>query len=117
MKPFLSRTVFAVIVALTFFSCNNKDEGGKNFTVTGTIKNTTAFKVYLVELPVTGSQPPTLDSASIEKEGKFTLKTKATGEKIYMLQLQNTLFPFLSIVNDAPSVTVDADFNNKIEFY
>ena len=116
MKQSLVRSFFAIIIAVTVFSCNNKEEG-KNFTVTGTIKNTTAFKVYLMEMPVTGGQPPILDSASIEKDGKFTLKTKTAGEKIYMLQLQNTLFPFLSVVNDAPSVKVNADFNNKTEFY
>jgi peroxiredoxin len=106
-----------IIATAIIFSCNNKDETGKNFVVSGTIKNTTSFKVYLMEMPVTGGQPPTLDSASIEKDGKFTLKTKAVGEKIYMLQLQNTLFPFLSVVNDAASVKVNADFNNKTEFY
>ena len=116
MRKALGHSIFATIIAVTVFSCNNKEEG-KTFTVTGTIKNTTAFKVYLQEMPVTGGQPPILDSTEIEKDGKFTLKTKSSGEKIYMLQLKNTLYPFLSIVNDVPSVTVNTDFNNKKELY
>lgn len=117
MKQSLIRSGFAIIVGAAFFSCNNKDESGKNFEISGTIKNTTAFKIFLEEMPVTGGQPPVIDSATIDKDGKFSFKTKAVGEKVYMLQLQNTLFPFLSIVNDAPSVKVDVDFNNKTSFY
>ena len=108
--------VLLIIVIAGIGSCKNKD-AEKKFEVNGSIKNTPSFKIYMEEVPMTGRQPIIVDSATLGKDGAFIIKTKESQEKLYALRLENGLFPFLTIVNDASTVKVNADFNNKTEFY
>src|SRR5262245_6134859 len=117
MKPSFIRYLTVAIVLAIFFSCNNAEEGEKSFEVQGTIKNTNATKVYLRETPMTGVQSPVTDSATIGKDGKFTIRTKVAGQKVFTLQLSGNYFPFASLVNDAGSMKVNADFSKSADLY
>lgn len=93
-------------------SCQQKKYGG--FTVTGTIKNAPADKVFLQELPFGGEQPVILDSGRLEKDGKFTLKGVAREEGLYRLVLENG--PDVLIVNDNDYIEVELDVNHYRDY-
>jgi len=109
------RNFLIVFITLIVISCKN--ENGKLFTVTGSIKNQPARMIYLEETNIATSQKQIKDSSKVNTAGKFSLKTKTTTESVYNLRLDEDNYPFVSIINDAPSVTVDADFKSETEFY
>jgi len=117
MKRTIVPLILIVITTSVMVSCKNED-AEKKFEVKGTIKNALSFKVYLEEV----NQLPTLhpiivDSSSLEKDGAFVLKARSSQQKIYGLRLQNSMSPFLTLINDASSVKVNVDFANKQEIY
>ena len=111
----MQRYLFFVALVLAVVSCNN--EKGTVFTVTGSVKNQPARMIYLEEVNIATSQKQLKDSVKVGTDGKFSLKTKTANESVYNLRLDEESYPFVSIINDAPSITVDADFKNEIEFY
>lgn len=104
-----------VLPGLMFFSC--KEDKGKQFAVSGTVKNISAKMIYLEETPVATMQRLIMDSAAIGTDGKFSLKAKTKEESIYNLRLDDEVYPFVSLINDADKITVEADFNNAKELY
>lgn len=115
-RSFIVISSVIIIVTSIIHSCKNGEEG-KKFQISGSIKNSNALKVYLEEAPMTNIQPIIADSATLGKDGSFTLKTQAVGEKVFTLRLDNGDFPIIELINDASSIKVNADFNNKTEFY
>lgn len=110
------RYYFSVLVLLLLLgSC--KEEKKKMVSITGTIKNRPARKIFLDETPITTLQKVVRDSALIGADGKFTLKTQTAGEGIYNLRLDNEEYPFVSIINDTTRITVEADFSDSKNFY
>ena len=110
------KQVFILITAIVLFaSCNQED--GKLFSVTGIIKNRTAQKIYLEVSPSTSMQRLIVDSAILDTDGKFSLKTKAKDEEVYNLRLDDDIYPFASLINDAEKLTVAADYQNENDFY
>ncbi len=107
--------LLVVVLVLLIVSCN--DNKGSVFTVSGSIKNQSARMIYLEESNIATAQKTLKDSARVEADGKFSFKTKTTAETIYNLRLDEEAYPFVSLINDAASVTVDADFKNEKEFY
>lgn len=95
------------------FSCGN--ESKESFTVTGTIKNNNAKKIYLEETPMAGAQRVLVDSMVLGKDGSFLLRAKPKEETLYNLYLDNDVYPFLPVINDVSKITVVADFNTKPE--
>jgi peroxiredoxin len=117
-KGIVQSLIILMVLTGIIHSCKNKDEeAGKKFEITGSVKNTTAFKIFLEEVSPMGKYPVIVDSATLGKDGVFDIKTRAKGEKVYGLRLENGLFSFLTIVNDAPNIKVDVDFNNKTNPY
>jgi peroxiredoxin len=110
------RLVISVVAGLLFFdSCKNEEE--KFFTVTGTVKNRPARMIYLEETPAGALQSIVWDSAAVSSDGKFSLRTKAKDESIYNLRADQDMYPYVSLINDAEKINVDADFKNEKEFY
>jgi peroxiredoxin len=93
------------------------DDGSKLFTVSGTLKNNATNVIYAEETIVSTGEKVIRDSANVDKNGKFSMKVKATGEGIYNLRLQNDPSPFLSFINDATNITIEADFKKQFNFY
>ena len=109
----MKNTLYIVLVA-GLMACNNKQEGN-NFEIEGTIKNTTANKIYLEE-NVPNGQPVIIDSAEI-KNGAFQLKAGSREESFYHLRLGGKMTPFAFLINDASKVKIQADPDNTAQPY
>jgi peroxiredoxin len=105
------RYAVLVMVVAGFMSCGEKS--GSTFSVSGSIKNSSAKKIYLEETPMAGAQRIVVDSMVLGKDGSFTLKASPSEETLFNLYLDNDVYPFLPVVNDASKITVNADFNKK----
>ena len=109
------RKILSASLILFLISCNQ--EKGTTLTVSGSVKNNPAKKIYLEESQVSTLEKGSIDSAVISADGSFSFKRKVKQEGVYNLRLDNEEYPFVSIINDAKKITVDADFNNANEFY
>ena len=109
------RIIVAILTILFFASCEEKDE--KTFTVEGKISNASADMIYLEEASLTSSYPIIVDSAKLEKNGKFKLSTEATEENLYVLRLSKQVNPVATIINDKSSVNIDITPDNSNQPY
>jgi len=110
------RSYFLFIVyVLLIVSCTDKKRSV--LTISGSIKNQPARMIYLEESNIATSQKVLKDSAKVDADGKFSIKTKTAAENIYNLRLDEDNYPFVSLINDASAITVHADFKNEKEFY
>jgi len=91
--------------------CNEKEQ--PTFEVEGELKNANAQTVYLEESVLSDLRPVVVDSAKIEKDGSFHLQTLSKEESIFSLRLDQSVYPFVSFVNDSKEITVNADFKSK----
>jgi peroxiredoxin len=109
------RFVVLFLAVLSVASCDNEKKAG--LVVSGTIKNREARKIYLEESLISTLQKVTRDSATIGVDGKFSLSASPEMEGIFNLRLDEDVYPFVSLVNDAPRIGVQADFKNEKELY
>jgi len=54
-----------------------------------------------------------VDSAVLGRDGSFSLKAKPEDETLFNLYLDNEVYPFLPLINDASKITVSADLNDR----
>lgn len=101
-----------IYACLLLFIVGCKDKKQAAFEVSGSIKNSGASVVYLEEASI-GSQPVVVDSASLDKEGKFELDALSGEETIYNLRLDNSGYPFVSFINDSKKISIQADLKNQ----
>ncbi len=104
--------VFLVVALVT--GCTS---GDNSFTVSGTLKNTTAKVVYIEETNTANGERTVKDSAKIDDNGKFSVKVRAKDEGIFSLRLKDDVAHFVTVINDASSIKLDADFNKRFDFY
>jgi peroxiredoxin len=109
-----NRFLMIVTGSLILASCGSST---KQFEVSGTLKNSNAKMVYLVETPMTGNQVPPVDSAALGVNGEFILKAKPNEEALFNLVLDNGEYPFASLINDSRKIKLYADFNKKDDVY
>src|SRR5215212_8909908 len=96
--------IFYVLVFAGLFSCNEKKN--KVFTVEGTIRNGNVQTVYLEENGMGRARPVVVDSAKVDKNGKFVLNASATEEKLYSVRPDNNESPFALLINDSKKITI-----------
>ena len=107
------RIVFLAVVLSSFLlSCKGKKSSG-SFEVTGTITNHTARMIYLEEVPMVTMKGVLVDSAELGKDGKYKLKTGATEAQVYNIRLDQQEYPIAALINDAPSIQLDATFSKE----
>ena len=94
-----------------------KIDAQNSFTVSGTLKNSPSKVVYLEEDEAATGKKTLKDSSQISADGKFSVKTTAATESLYELRLKNDVPPFVTLINDANNIVIDADFNQKFNFY
>ena len=111
----MQRLIFFITGFILFVSCNQ--EKGEQFSVAGTIKNRVAKKIYLEVAPSTSMERIVVDSAILEKDGKFSLTAKTKKEEIYNLRLDDDVYPFASLINDTEKLSVEVDYTDRNEFY
>jgi hypothetical protein len=111
----MKKVFLPALLAFTLFSC--KEEKSGSFTISGTLKNTPLKVVYAEETVIATGEKKMMDSSVIAADGKYSINVKATEEGIYSLRLQNEPVPFVTVVNDASKIELDADFNKQYDFY
>jgi len=111
----MQKIVLGVLVVSLLFSCKNKDS--KSFTISGVLHNAPAKVVYIEESDITTGQKTLKDSSAIAADGKFSVSINATKNAVYNLRLQNDGSQFVSLINDAAKINVEADFNKRTDFY
>jgi peroxiredoxin len=99
----------AIIIIITFISCNNEPEKGK-FTITGEIKNVPDQEIYLEQLYFSQKDPEVLDTAEIKK-GKFKLTAIAPEEGLYRIRMAKDKAGFI-FINDKDAIGFNADIKD-----
>ncbi len=107
----LSRIIYTCIIGITLFAagCKNNESGG-TFTVTGNIKNAVNQKLLLQEVPYGGKPIVTLDSITLDKEGRYNFQFIAKQEGIYRLATDKDFE--IIFINDEDNVIINADATN-----
>ncbi len=98
------------VVALSAAACKNN--GSKNFTVSGEVKGAPATVVYLEQISFENMPPQVLDSITLT-DGKFSLKGKAAEESLLQLrfpQVENG--PLFFVINDKSDITIKGDWKD-----
>ncbi len=100
------RKIIAISFATIFIiACQSASE--KKFTVSGTVANTTAKKIYLERVPAATMQAMVEDSAELGKDGKFTLHAEPGESVVFNVRLGQGKFPVASVINDADNVKLN----------
>ena len=107
----MKKIIIVAIAATAIASCKGK-KGEKGFEVNGTITNNSAKMIYLEQLPMASMRPILVDSATIGKDGKYSLHGEAGESSIFNLRLDRSNYPFAAVINDVKKVTVDVSFTN-----
>jgi len=102
----------SIVAAGILLGCSEKKYGG--FTVSGKVSHAGTQKIYLQELPLAGSEPLILDSATLKENGKFELRATALEEGLYRLSLERG--PEVLVINDEKSIRVNIDVNHPRDF-
>src|ERR1700741_4140009 len=111
----MRKIVLSVLVISLLASCKDKDS--KTFTVSGVLHNAPSKVVYIEESEITTGKKTLKDSSAIAADGKFSISINATKDAVYNLLLQNDVSQFVTLINDAPKINVDVDFNRRTDFY
>ncbi len=111
----MRKIVLTVFVISLLTSCKDKDS--KAFTVSGVLHNAPSKVVYIEESDITTGKKTLKDSSAIAADGKFSISLNAPKDAVYNLLLQNDVSQFVTLVNDAPKINVDADFTKRTDFY
>jgi peroxiredoxin len=98
--------IAASLAAVLFFSCKGSSSE-KKFTVSGTITNNSAKKIYLEKVPAATMQPMISDSAMIGKDGTFSLEAATSESVVYNLRLDQNNYPVASVINDAENIKLN----------
>lgn len=107
----LSRFIFSFVIGVTLFlsGCKN-NESGSSFSVSGNIKNAENQKLLLQEIPYGGKPIITLDSITLDKDGRYNFQFIAKQEGIYRLATDKEFE--IIFINDDENVIISADANN-----
>jgi len=111
----MQKIVLAVLVISLLVSCKDKDS--KSLTVSGVLHNAPTKVVYIEESDITTGNKTLKDSSAIGADGRFSLSINAAKNAVYNLRLQNDASQFVTIINDAAKINLDADFNKRTDFY
>jgi len=111
----MRKIVLSVLVISLLASC--KDKESKSFTVSGVLHNAPSKVVYIEESDITTGKKTLKDSSAIAADGKFSISLDAPQNAVYNLLLQNEVSQFVTLVNDASKIDVNADFTKRTDFY
>jgi len=111
----MRKIVLSALVILLLASC--KDKESKSFTVSGVLHNAPSKVVYIEESDITTGKKTLKDSSTIAADGKFSISLNAPKDAVYNLLLQNDVSQFVTLINDASKISVDADFTKQTDFY
>ncbi|WP_460760103.1 redoxin domain-containing protein [Niabella terrae] len=99
------------LISLSLAACQQKDDG--HFTIKGNISGNPGKLVYLEEVPVGTMRPVIVDSAALDAQGRFTVKTVMGEPAIYNLRVDQSSFPAASVINDVPNLELKVKMNES----
>lgn len=102
--------IVITVLALFFLGCKQKNQ----FTITGKITHAEQKMIYLEQLLVSGTT--LIDSAKLNSNGEFKLKSQTSIPTFYLVKLSATNFVTL-LVDSAENVVVSADAVNFSNSY
>lgn len=108
MKNILLQLSF--LIAVCFLSSCDQKNKELRYNVAGTIKNATAEKLLLQEIPYGGKPIITLDSISLKEDGKYSFDFIAKEEGIYRIATEKDLE--ILFINDVENIQINADAND-----
>ena len=97
----------AMMIIVT--GCKN-GSNEKNYTISGTILHAAKGKLLLQEVPYGGLPIITMDSTTLNEEGKFSFQFIAKQEGIYRIATENEME--ILFINDEENIQINADANN-----
>ena len=102
----MKQLIVALAVVVTLASaCQQKTHGA--FVIGGKIEHAPSEKLYLQELPYTGTAPVVLDSTTLQKSVDFELKATGKEEGLYRLVFEKG--PEMVFINDNNHIRVKFD--------
>ncbi|MGZ5190096.1 MAG: redoxin domain-containing protein [Flavisolibacter sp.] len=105
------KKAFHILILIILISCNEKKS--QTFKVEGQLVNIKAQTVYLEENGVERSRPVVVDSATVDKNGKFALHANSAEEKLYSIRADEDQSPFALLINDTRNVSLVAEMKNQ----
>jgi thiol-disulfide isomerase/thioredoxin len=106
----MKKVIVFFIVPFFLFSCGHKN----NFSISGKVEGGAGKKIYLNKLLLNTQQP--LDSAKLDKEGRFKFSASAHSPSFYILKLSSGSFVTL-LVDSAENCKVTAPYKSFSENY
>ncbi|MEY3188192.1 MAG: hypothetical protein RIT41_727 [Bacteroidota bacterium] len=103
----LLASLVAMMIIIT--GCKNSSDE-KNYTIAGTILHAAKGKLLLQEVPYGGLPIITMDSITLNEEGKFSFQFIAKQEGIYRIATENEME--ILFINDEENIQINADANN-----
>lgn len=100
-----------VLGGIAFTSCNQQHKASSTLEVSGKVLKIKAEKIYLESLSFTAPNPEIVDSAAVDKDGNYTLKTNTKGENLYAVVI-DPQYP-LFFINDNDKITINIDPENS----
>ncbi len=101
-----------ILPGALMFSCKGKTDE-KKLEVSGVINNNPAGMIYLEELPMTTMERIVVDSVKLSKDGTFRLQAETGEARVYNLRLDQNIYPFATLINDAGKIVVNASFSKE----
>ena len=106
-----NKNIVAILVVMIVIisGCKNST-GEKNYTISGTIQHAAKEKLLLQEVPYGGLPIITMDSITLNEEGKFSFQFIAKQEGIYRIATEKQME--ILFINDEENIQINADANN-----
>lgn len=108
----MHKLILASMAITLIASCENSSSKDK-FTVSGTVQNNSAKKIYLEKISAVAMQPVLVDSAALDKDGRFSMKTESGESVVYNLRLDQNNYPIASVINDSKSIKLNIELSKE----
>ena len=104
MKQLITGLALVTLLA----ACQEKKHGA--FVIGGKIDHAPAGRLYLQEVPFTGTAPIVIDSTTVKPDGSFELHATSKEEGLYRIAFDNG--PQMAFINDNAHIRVHFDATN-----
>lgn len=105
MRIHLIRTCI-IVFTIAMAGCKG-NSNGNNFSISGVIQHAENQKLLIQEIPYGGKSMVTLDSLTIDKDGRYHFEFIAKQEGIYRLSTNNDFE--IVFINDEDNIQINAD--------
>lgn len=106
-------TLLIVFIVITIFGCKNKNSDAR-YNVAGTIQNAAHQKLLLQEIPFGDKPVVTLDSVTLDENGKYSFDFIANQEGLYRIATDKELE--IIFINDEKNIQLNADTKNYLAY-